>query len=276
MTKRHIVIEANTRNLKYWKDIFDFRGLLYFLAWRDLLVRYKQTAFGVLWGIIRPLLTILSMWFIGWLFHSNVPGNTPRILFVCCATLPWQLFSSALSEISNSLIANANLLTKVYFPRLIVPISTLVVSIIDFLIGFVILILLMAYYHVGLHLFFLMVPLLILTIAIAALGLGLFIAVLNVKYRDFRFLVPFLLQIGLYISPIAFSSADVLNNAKIPFFFKFLFNLNPLVGIINGFRWSVLGESSDNVLQGILVAFIEGLLLLGAGIWYFRKKQLKS
>ena len=273
MTKRHTLIEAKAKNLNYWKDIIDFKGLLYFLAWRDLLVRYKQTAFGLLWGVVRPALTIASMWFIGWLFHSRVPGSTPRILFVCCATLPWQFFSSAFTEISNSLLSNSNLLTKIYFPRLIIPVSTLVVAFIDFLIGLGLLLLIMLYYKYPITLHFFLFPVLLILAAFSALGAGLIIAVLNVKYRDFRFVVPFMLQVGLYASPIAFSSIDVLNNPSIPSFFKYLFSLNPMVGIIDGFRWSILNQNDSFNIQSITISFLVGIVLLLLGVWYFRKKE---
>src|ERR1017187_5779772 len=147
MSKHRIVIEPGSESANYWKDLWNYRGLFYFLAWRDILVRYKQTAIGIAWSVLRPLLTIFVMAFIGWLFNSNVPSGVPRILLVTAATLPWQFFASAFSEASNSLVVNSNLLTKVYFPRLIVPASTVIVSLIDFFISFIILIALFFYYH---------------------------------------------------------------------------------------------------------------------------------
>src|SRR6185312_16017490 len=183
MSKR-IVIEPETENGNYWKDIWGFRGLFYFLAWRDILVRYKQTAIGVLWSVLRPLLTILVMVFIGWLFDSKLPDGVPRVLLVCAATLPWQFFSSSFSEAGNSLIANSNLLTKVYFPRLIVPASTVIVCLIDFLISFMILIIFMMYYQYMPTIKILALPVFLLLAIITSMGAGLFVAALNVKYRD--------------------------------------------------------------------------------------------
>ncbi len=273
MSKHKIIIEPGTENSNYWRDLWNYRGLFYFLAWRDILVRYKQTVIGVAWAVFRPLLTIFVMAFIGWLFESKVPNNVPRLVFVAAATLPWQFFSSSFSETSNSLIANSNLLTKVYFPRLIVPASTVIVCLIDFLVSVVILIGIMIYYQYvpGVEIF--MLPLFLLLALVTALGTGLYIAALNVKYRDFRYIIPFIVQFGLYISPIAFSSNDIYASEKIPQAVKYIYSLNPMVGVIDGFRWSIFGGATPINTEGFVLSVAISILFLIIGIWYFRKME---
>jgi lipopolysaccharide transport system permease protein len=273
MSKYRIVIEPGFENSNYWKDLWKFKGLFYFLAWRDILVRYKQTAIGIMWSVLRPLLTIFVMWFIGWLFGSKVPDGVPRILMVCTATLPWQFFSSSFSEASNSLIVNSNLLTKVYFPRLIVPASTVIVCLIDFMISFVILLGFMLYYQYIPDIKLLLLPFFLLLAIITSLGTGLFISALNVKYRDFRYIIPFVVQFGLYISPVAFSSSDIYNSEKIPEIFKYLYSLNPMVSVIDGFRWCILGGNTEIYLPGFLMSIGISLLFLFFGVWYFRRTE---
>jgi lipopolysaccharide transport system permease protein len=267
------VIEPGTADRRYWRDLWGYRGLFVFLAWRDILVRYKQTVIGVLWSVLRPLLTLGVMAFLGWLFESKVPGNVPRLLLVGAATLPWTFFSTAFSESANSLIANSNLLTKVYFPRLIVPASTVIVCLIDFLISFAILVVLMIGYRYMPGVQLLALPLFLLLALITALGSGLLIAALNVKYRDFRYIVPFIVQFGLYVSPVAFSSSDILNSDRIPQAIKFLYAMNPMVGVIDGFRWCILGDEVPIHLPGFLLSVGISLLLLVVGIRYFRNTE---
>lgn len=273
MSKHRIVLEPGSSDRRYWQDLWTYRGLFGFLAWRDILVRYKQTAIGVLWSIIRPLLTLGVMAFIGWLFESSVPGDTPRLLLVGAATLPWTFFSTAFSESANSLIANSNLLTKVYFPRLIVPASTVIVCLIDFLISCAILAVLMAAYRHAPGIEILALPLFLLLALVTALGSGLLIAALNVRYRDFRYIVPFIVQFGLYVSPVAFSSADIYGSARIPEALKLLYAMNPMVGVIDGFRWCLLGSSVQLYLPGFALSVGISLLLLAAGIRYFRRTE---
>lgn len=273
MNKHRIVIEPGTENSNYWKDLWNYRGLFYFLAWRDILVRYKQTAIGILWSVIRPLLTIVVMTFIGWLFKSDIPDGIPRIVFVAAATLPWQFFSSSFSEASNSLIANSNLLTKVYFPRLIVPTSTVIVCLIDFFISFVILVVIMIVWRFTPDIRMLLLPLFLLLALITSIGTGLYIAALNVKYRDFRYVVPFIIQFGLYASPIAFSSNDIYSNTEIPQFLKIIYSLNPMVGVIDGFRWCVFGGDFALNVQGFIISIVISILFLIIGIRYFRKME---
>ena len=269
-----VIIEPGRRKTFYWKDLWRFKGLFYYLAWRDILVRYKQTAIGVLWSVLRPLLTIVVFTLV---FNKlgNFPSETgvPYAIMVCVGMLPWQFFSSAFSESANSLVANSNLLTKVYFPRLIVPASTVIVCLIDFLISFVILIGLYAFYSYVPDWRILLFPFFLLLATITAMGFGLFIAALNVKYRDFRYVIPFIVQFGLYISPVGFSSNIVYSNEHIPQILKYLYALNPMVGVIDGFRWSMLGGSVSLHVPEFLSSIAVSVLFLFVGIWYFRKME---
>ncbi len=273
MNKHRIIIEPDTEDSNYWRDLWNFRGLFYFLAWRDILVRYKQTVIGVLWSVAKPLLTIFVMGFLGWLFHSEVPTGVPRLLLVCTATLPWQFFSSSFSEASNSLVSNSNLLTKVYFPRLIVPASTVIVCLIDFFISFAILVVIMIFTRFMPDWKILMLPLFLLLAIVTAMGTGLFISALNVKYRDFRYLIPFIVQFGLYVSPVAFSSNMIYNHPTLPAYLKFIYSLNPMVGVIDGFRWCILGGSTTLYLPGFLMSIGISVLFLFVGVWYFRRME---
>lgn len=273
MSNHRIILQPGLADKHYWRDLWKFRGLFWFLAWRDILVRYKQTTIGIAWSVLRPLLTLGVMAFIGWLFNSQVPGDVPRLLMVGAATLPWTFFSTAFSEASNSLIANSNLLTKVYFPRMIVPASAIIVCLIDLLISFAILVLLMVAYRFVPGVQVLLLPLFIALALITALGSGMLVAALNVKYRDFRYIIPFIVQFGLYVSPVAFSSQDIYANERIPEVFKFLYALNPMVGVIDGFRWCLLGGAFAVQLPGFLLSIGISLLLLFAGIRYFRHTE---
>lgn len=274
MNHRHrIVLEPGSADRHYWRDLWAYRGLFGFLAWRDILVRYKQTAIGIAWSVLRPLLTLGTMAFLGWLFESRLPGDVPRLLLVAAATLPWTFFSTAFSEASNSLISNSNLLTKVYFPRLIVPASTIIVCLIDFLIALALVVLLMAAYRFVPDWRIAVLPLFLLLALVAALGSGLLIAALNVKYRDFRYIVPFIVQAGLYVSPVAFTSSDIRGSARIPEGVKWLYDLNPLVAVIDGFRWCLLGGRTELHAPGFLLSSSVSLLLLLIGIRYFRRTE---
>lgn len=272
MNRQRTIIEAGGNPAGYWKDLWNYRGLFRFLAWRDLLVRYKQTVIGIAWAVIRPLLTIGVFTFFGAMFDTAT-GIVPRVLLVTAATLPWTLFASSLSEASNSLIANSNLVTKVYFPRLIVPLSSIIVCLVDFLIAFVILIVLMIYYGVmpGPEIFAL--PAFLLLALLSATGGGLLLSALNVKYRDFRYVVPFIVQLGLFVSPIAFSSSEIYASTKLPEFVKWLYSLNPMVAVIDGFRWSLFGEAFPVYWQSISISVGVTVLLMLSGIWYFRKVE---
>lgn len=274
MSQHRIIIEPGRENNNYWRDIRKYRGLFYFLAWRDVLVRYKQTVIGVAWSVMRPLLTIVVFTFV---FHNlgnfSAGESIPYAIMVCAGMLPWQFFSGAFSEAANSLVANSNLLTKVYFPRLIVPASTVIVSLIDFFISLVILGGLCAYYQFVPDWRIVFLPLFLLLAVVTAMGAGLFIAALNVKYRDFRYIIPFIVQFGLYISPVGFSSELIFGNESVPQYLKVIYALNPMVGVIDGFRWSILGDGT--VLHWMEFGASCGIsvLLLFTGVWYFRRME---
>lgn len=250
----------------YWRDVWRYRELLYILAWRDLAVRYKQTAIGVAWALIRPGLTVLV--FVAFRrFVGIEPGSVPEPVLVLAAVLPWQFFSAALSESSGSLIGNANLISKIYFPRLIIPCAAVLTSLVDFLVTFGMLAALMAWYGVAPGWQLLALPLFLLLAFGLSAGLGLFFAALNVEYRDFRYVVPFIVQFGLFVSPIAFTTANV------PERWRALYALNPMVGIIDGFRWSILAGRTPLDLHAVTVSAAVTVACLLAGVWYFRRME---
>jgi lipopolysaccharide transport system permease protein len=271
MVQRTVITPENTDS-NYWKDVWRFRGLCYFLAWRDVLVRYKQTAIGIAWSVLRPALTIGVFWFIGWFFKIPDEG-VPRIIMVTAATLPWQFFSSAFSEAANSLISNQNLLTKVYFPRIIVPVSTVIVCLIDFLISFAILVVIMIFLRYTPGWQIMLLPFFLVLALLTAMGSGLFIAALNVKYRDFRYVIPFIVQFGLYVSPIAFSSNTIFASADIPDWAKVLYALNPMVGVIDGFRWCITGGEMAIATEPFAISMAITALMLVVGVRYFRRME---
>ena len=262
-----LVIEAGRREKEYWRDLWRYRELFYFLAWRDILVRYKQTAIGIVWALIRPFLTMVVFTVVFGQLAKLPSGGAPYPILVFSAMLPWQFFSNSLSECSNSLISNSNLLSKVYFPRLVVPTSAVVVSFVDFMISGIILLGLMAWYNFVPSWRILTLPLFIAIAFAASMGAGLWLASLNVQYRDFRFIVPFIVQFGLYISPVGFSSSIV------PEKWRFVYSLNPMVGVIDGFRWAILGADSQLYLPGFIISMVLVFLLLVSGILYFRKME---
>ncbi len=267
-SQKELVIEAGRSESQYWKDLWRYRELFYFLAWRDILVRYKQTVIGIAWALIRPFLTMVVFTVVFSLL-AKLPseGNAPYPIMVFAALLPWQFFSNALSECSNSLISNANLISKVYFPRLIVPASAVIVSFVDFLVSGMILLALMAWYNFVPSWRILTLPAFTLIAFALSMGAGLWLAALNVKYRDFRYVVPFILQFGLYISPVGFSSTIV------PEKWRWVYSLNPMVGVIDGFRWAIIGGQTKISWSGFTISVgLVALLLLG-GIWYFRKTE---
>jgi lipopolysaccharide transport system permease protein len=265
--KFDLIIEPGRIRKNYWLDLWRFRELFLFLAWRDILVRYKQTVIGLAWSIIRPLLTMIVFTIIFGRIAKLPSEGVPYPILVYAAMLPWQFFSTSFSDASSSLITNANMLTKIYFPRLIIPVSSVIVNFVDFLISFLILIGLMIWYHFVPPLTILFLPLFLgLTLIIIA-GSGFYVSALNVKYRDFKFIVPFVVQFGLYISPVGFSST------LIPEKWRLLYSLNPMVGVIDGFRWCILGGNNHIYLPGLLLSVIVTFSLLFFGIWYFRKTE---
>ena len=264
---RELVIEAGRTERQYWKDLWNYRELFYFLAWRDILVRYKQTAIGIAWAILRPLLTMVVLTIVFGKLAKLPSEGVPYPILVFSAMLPWQFFANALSESSNSLIDNANLISKVYFPRLVIPTSSVIVSFVDFLLSGIILLGLMAWYDFWPTWRVMVLPLLILVLFAVTMGAGFWISALNVKYRDFRYIIPFIVQFGLYISPVGFSSSVVPEN------WRLLYSLNPMVGVIDGFRWAILGKNIVFYLPGFLLSLSLVALLFAGGLWYFRKTE---
>lgn len=262
-----LIIEAGRTDLHYWKDLWRYRELFYFLAWRDLLVRYKQTVMGVAWSMLRPFLTMVVFTLVFSKLAKLPSENAPYPILVFAALLPWQFFSNTFSEAGNSLIANSSLISKVYFPRLVIPASTVIVSFVDFLISSVILVILMAWYGFWPDWRIVTLPVFILIATAAAAGAGLWIAALNVRYRDFRYIVPFVVQLGLYISPIGFSSTIV------PEEWRLLYSLNPMVGVIDGFRWAILGSGEPLFWPGFLLSLSLVALVFVTGLYYFRKVE---
>ncbi|MEH2202798.1 ABC transporter permease [Nostoc sp.] len=267
--RQKLVIKAGRIEQQYWQDIWKYRELFYFLAWRDILVRYKQTAIGLAWALLRPFLTTMVFTLVFGVLLKAPSAGAPYPIVVFSAMLPWQFFSNALSECSNSLISNSNLISKVYFPRLIVPTSAVIVSFVDFMISAIILLGFMAWYNFVPDWRILTLPLFIAIAFAAAIGAGLWLAALNVEYRDFRYIVPFLVQFGLYISPVGFSSSVV------PEQWRLLYSLNPMVGVIDGFRWAILGKDFAIYLPGFLLSVGLVILVLITGIYYFRRMERK-
>jgi lipopolysaccharide transport system permease protein len=264
-----LVIRAGQLNRQYWHDLWRYRELLYFLAWRDILVRYKQTVVGIAWALLRPFITMIvfTVIFSG---VAQLPSQgAPYPVLVFSAMLPWQFFSSALTDCSNSLINDSNLISKVYFPRLLVPISSVVVNFVDLLVSGMILLGLMAWFNFvpGWHI--LTLPFFTLLAFAITIGGGLWFAALNVEYRDFRYVVPFIVQLGFFVSPVGFSSNVV------PEQWRLLYSLNPLVGIIDGFRWAILGGKAQLYLPGFLLSIGVVLAILSSGIYYFRATERK-
>ncbi|KYC37759.1 phosphate ABC transporter permease [Scytonema hofmannii PCC 7110] len=266
-SKQKLVIEAGHTERQYWQDLWRYQELFYFLAWRDILVRYKQTAIGLAWALIRPFLTMVVFTVVFGSLAKLPSQGVPYPILVFAAMLPWQFFANSLSECSNSLIANANLVSKIYFPRLIVPVSAVIVSFVDFMVSGMILLGLMAWYNFVPDWRILTLPLFTSIAFAAAIGAGLWLAALNVEYRDFRYIVPFIVQFGLYISPVGFSSSIV------PEKWRLLYSLNPMVSVIDGFRWAILGGESKLYLPGFTLSVGLVALLLVTGIWYFRKME---
>lgn len=262
-----IIIEAGRTERHYWRDLWRYRELFYFLAWRDILVRYKQTVIGLLWALLRPLLTMVVLTVVFGVLAKMPSGNAPYPILVFAALLPWQFFASSLADSSNSLIGNANLISKVYFPRVLIPVSTIAVSLFDLMISGLVLVGLMLWYGFYPDWRILTLPLFILLAFVTTLGTGLWISALNVRYRDFRFIVPFVIQFGLYVSPVGFSSSVV------PEQWRLLYSINPLVGIIDGFRWAILGSESKIYWPGFLLSLSLVLVILVTGIHYFRKTE---
>jgi len=265
-TLEELIIEPGRSEQNYWRDLWRFRELMYFLAYRDILVRYKQTAIGVIWVLLKPALTMAV--FVAFRRMTKLgDAGVPDALLVYSALLPWQFFSSALTEASGSLVGNSNLISKVYFPRLLVPASAVVTSLVDFAVTLGLMVVLMVWYGVrpGWEIF--AFPLLVALTFALSFGTGLLLAALNVEYRDFRYIVPFVVQFGLFVSPIA------VETSRVPEPWRLALRLNPMTGIIDGFRWSILGGRTplDSAALGLAVAVTVAFMILG--VWYFRRTE---
>jgi lipopolysaccharide transport system permease protein len=267
-----LIIEAGRTEKQYWQDLWRYRELFYFLAWRDIIVRYKQTVIGAAWAIIQPFLTMIVFSIVfGTLAKLPSEGNAPYPIMVYAGILPWQFFSSSLSGCANSLLSNSNLISKVYFPRLIVPASSVIVCFVDFLVSGMMLLVLMIYYNYVPTWRILTLPIFIAIAFFAAMGVGLWLSSLNVKFRDFRYILPFIIQFGFYISPVGYSSAVV--QQRLGQEWMLLYSLNPMVGVINGFRWAILGGKIDIYLPGFLLSLTLVIILAITGVLYFRKME---
>ncbi|MEN9403981.1 MAG: hypothetical protein RL091_2684 [Verrucomicrobiota bacterium] len=261
-----LILEAGRSSRHYWGDLWRYRELLGFLAWRDIKVRYKQTVLGVLWALIQPAVTLAVFSFIFGKLAGMPSGSVPYPLMVLAGLLPWQLFSAAFSNASGSLVSNTHLISKVYFPRLIVPLSSVAVALIDFCIVLVLLAALCIWWQFVPDWRIIFLPLFVVLTLVTAIGTGLWLTALTVKYRDFRFVVPFLLQVGLFLSPVGFSTTNLPT-------WRQLYSLNPMVGAIDGFRWCVLrGEPALDPLN-LGISVVMSALLLFTGLWYFRRME---
>jgi lipopolysaccharide transport system permease protein len=261
-----MILEAGRTDRQYWHDVWRYRELFFILAWRDVSVRYKQTMLGVAWAFMRPFLTMVVFTVVfGQLAKLPPGGDVPYAVMVFAGLLPWTLFSSILGDASSSVMNNANLISKVFFPRLLVPMATVMVALIDFAVSLTILAGLMIWYGVvpGWHI--LLLPVFVALTLAAAIGPALWASALVVKYRDFRFVIPFVVQIGLYASPVGFSSSVV------PEQWRLLYSLNPMVGIIDGFRWSIIGGASPIYWPGFLISLAAIAVVLWVGISGFRR-----
>jgi lipopolysaccharide transport system permease protein len=265
-------LKAGEGEKHYWLDLWRYRELFVVLAWRDVAVRYKQTIVGVAWSLLQPFLVMIIMTVVfGRLAGLHSDGSVPYAIMVFSGMLPWQFFANSLFTSGQSLTGNSSLISKVYFPRLIVPASTVVVAVIDFLLSLLILGAMMVFYRFMPSSHILVLPLLLILAFITSLGPGVLVAALNVKYRDFRFLLPFVIQFGLYICPVGFSSSVVREKLGDGLFL--LYSLNPMVGVIDGFRWAILGPAANFYLPSFLVSIAVSAIMLAIGIWYFRKME---
>jgi lipopolysaccharide transport system permease protein len=264
---RELIIEAGHTESQYWKDLWRFRELFYFLTWRDLLVRYKQTIIGVTWAFLRPFLTMVIFTLLFGKIAKLPSQGVPYPLLVFAGVLPWQLFANAITECSYSMTKNSSMISKVYFPRLIAPLSGLLTSLVDFLISSLMLLVLMVWFRVVPDWRMITLPLFMLITLMSALGLGLWFAALNVKYRDFQHIIPFVIQIGVYVSPVGFSSG------LIPEEWRLVYYLNPMVGAIEGFRWALLRTEQALYIPGIVASLTLVCMVLASGLWYFRKTE---
>jgi lipopolysaccharide transport system permease protein len=261
-----LVIEPGSVAKNYWRDHWRYRELMYFLAWRDIAVRYKQTVIGIAWALLRPAITMLVFVAFGRLV-GGVPNEVPAPVWVFAAVMPWQFFSTAVTESSNSLINNSNLISKVYFPRVLVPAAAVATALVEFLITLSMLAFLMSWYGITPGWQLALLPAFVALVFGFSVGLGLLFSALNVEYRDFRFVVPFMVQFGLFVSPIAYTTANV------PDRWRLAFLLNPMVGIIDGFRWCLLRGYPPLDVRAAAIAVVVTSSFLLLGLWYFRRME---
>lgn len=262
-----LTIEPGRSDHHYLRDLWHYRELFHVLAWRDISVRYKQTIIGVAWALIRPFLTMVVFTIIFGRIANLPSQGVPYALLVYAGMLPWTFFATALADSSNSLVSNTNLISKVYFPRMIVPIASIMVAVIDLLIGLILLAVLMVWFAYAPPIQIVLLPLFIAMAFLASLGPALWITAMNVKYRDFRYVIPFIVQFGLYISPVGFSSKII------PEQWQTLYALNPMVAIIEGFRWCILGGDHKLSITALCLATVVIAVTLWLGIRQFRKTE---
>ena len=265
-----LIIESGNTERQYWHDLWRYRELFYVLAWRDISVRYKQTVVGVLWAVIQPLMITVIFSFVFGRLAKMPSDGVPYPLWVFAANMAWQFFAVSLSTASQSLVSNANLISKVYFPRLIVPAGAVVTVMVDFLISFALFLLMMVWYQFWPTWRFVAVPFLMVLAFLASLGPGLLITALNVKYRDFRYIIPFIIQVGLYVSPVGYASSLIQEKAPQ---WLWLYSLNPMVAVIDGFRWALLDGKGGASLESFALSVSVTVFLAFAGVWYFRKTE---
>ena len=267
MQLTEIIIEPRKQARHIWRELWLYRELLFFMAWRDLIVRYKQTVIGIAWSVLRPVITMVILTLVFGKLAKLPSGEVPYPLLVYSAMLPWQFFSNTFSVSANSLVSNSNMISKTYFPRIILPTTAMLTSLVDFLIAFSIYILMMLWYGMYPDWKILVLPLLMILASLASLGAGFFVSALNVTYRDFRIVVPFIVQFGLYLSPVGFSS-DV-----VPEQWRLLYSLNPMVGVIDGFRWALLGGEVKLYMPGFILSTCLSLLIFLLGIRFFYRSE---
>lgn len=268
-----IIIEPGRSEKNYWRDIWHYRELFYILSWRDVKVKYKQTVLGILWAILRPLLTMLVFTFVfGKMAGLGNNSGAPYAIIVFSALLPWNFFSISLTECSNSLIGNTNLITKVYFPRMIIPASSVITSFIDFFISFIILLILLVWYGYVPPVEIFIMPIFWILAFFASFGPGLYLTAMNVKYRDFRYIIPFIVQFGLFISPVGFTTQTMVQ--KMPASFQWVYYLNPMVGVIDGFRWCIIRDTPNPMLHyTFYISLSVTILFVFLSVYQFRKME---
>jgi lipopolysaccharide transport system permease protein len=263
-----IIIEPHKTSRGYWSEIYEYRELLFFFVWRDVLVRYKQTSIGILWAVLRPVSTMIVFTFVfGKVAGLPTEGSAPYALLVFSGILPWQLFSGAVQTGADSLISNAQMISKVYVPKLIFPMIGAATACLDFLIALGVYFVLMAYHQIMPDWRLLTLPVFILFAIIASLAISFFVSALNVFYRDFRYIIPFLLQLGFYISPIGYSVTVV------PEKWRLLYSINPMVGVIDGFRWALLGQDVTFYWPGLAISSGIVFCMLWIGLKTFRSME---